>query len=93
MSLISRQEYRALLGPLVIDQLPLLLSAQQSKTSILIEGANAIMLDIDAGTYPYVTSSNAGLGGVFTGLSGVNPRSQCNAAPAPWILCADADAT
>lgn len=42
---------------------------------MLIEGANAIMLDIDAGTYPYVTSSNTGLGGVFTGLSGLSPRS------------------
>jgi adenylosuccinate synthase len=47
-------------------------SAQQADTPILIEGANALMLDIDHGTYPYVTSSNTGLGGVFTGLS-LNP--------------------
>jgi adenylosuccinate synthase len=39
---------------------------------MLIEGANAIMLDIDYGTFPYVTSSNTGLGGVFTGLA-LNP--------------------
>jgi len=51
--------YREQLAPLVIDQLPLLMSAQNAKTPILIEGANAIMLDIDAGTYPYVTSSNS----------------------------------
>lgn len=34
---------------------------------ILIEGANATMLDIDFGTYPYVTSSNPSIGSVFTG--------------------------
>jgi adenylosuccinate synthase len=68
------KDYRKELAPLVIDQLPLLVSAQESNMPILIEGANAIMLDIDAGTYPFVTSSNTGLGGVFTGLSGLNPR-------------------
>ncbi|KAI9744132.1 MAG: hypothetical protein M1818_002284 [Claussenomyces sp. TS43310] len=67
--------YREQLAPLVIDQLPLIISAQNAKTPILIEGANAIMLDIDAGTYPYVTSSNTGLGGIFTGLGGLNPKS------------------
>lgn len=35
---------------------------------VLIEGANGSMLDIDYGTYPYVTSSNCTIGGVFTGL-------------------------
>jgi len=40
---------------------------------MLAEGANAIMLDIDFGTYPYVTSSNTGIGGVITGL-GIGPR-------------------
>ena len=43
--------------------------AQKRKTNILIEGANALMLDIDYGTYPYVTSSNTGIGGVVTGLT------------------------
>jgi adenylosuccinate synthase len=33
---------------------------------ILIEGANAIMLDLDFGTYPYVTSSSTGCGGAST---------------------------
>jgi len=69
------KEYREILAPLVIDQLPLLLDAQRQNSAILVEGANAIMLDIDAGTYPYVTSSNTGLGGVFTGLSGLNPKN------------------
>ena len=35
---------------------------------VLAEGAQAVMLDIDHGTYPYVTSSNATVGGVLTGL-------------------------
>lgn len=40
--------------------------------NILVEGANALMLDVDYGTYPYVTSSNTGLGGAITGLA-LNP--------------------
>ena len=39
---------------------------------VLVEGANAAMLDIDFGTYPYVTSSNCSIGGVCTGL-GIPP--------------------
>ncbi len=42
--------------------------------SILFEGAQGTLLDIDHGTYPYVTSSNASIGGVCTGL-GVGPRA------------------
>lgn len=37
--------------------------------SVLVEGANALMLDLDYGTYPYVTSSSTGIGGVITGLA------------------------
>ena len=40
---------------------------------ILVEGANALMLDIDYGTYPYVTSSSTAVGGLCTGL-GIPPR-------------------
>ncbi|MBN1895933.1 adenylosuccinate synthase [bacterium] len=40
---------------------------------ILLEGAQGAMLDIDFGTYPFVTSSNTTVGGVFTGL-GIAPR-------------------
>merc|ERR1711981_1509943 len=42
--------------------------------SILIEGANATMLDIDFGTYPFVTSSNCSIGGACTGL-GIPPTA------------------
>jgi adenylosuccinate synthase len=41
---------------------------------VLFEGAQGTMLDIDHGTYPYVTSSNASIGGVCTGL-GVPPQA------------------
>lgn len=40
---------------------------------ILAEGANATLLDIDLGTYPYVTSSSTSIGGVCTGL-GISPN-------------------
>jgi adenylosuccinate synthase len=60
---------REKLAPYVVDQVPLLASAKEKKAKILVEGANALMLDIDYGTYPYVTSSNTGLGGVLTGLT------------------------
>jgi adenylosuccinate synthase len=46
----------------------------QQGQSILFEGAQGTLLDIDHGTYPYVTSSNASIGGVCTGL-GVGPRT------------------
>ena len=40
----------------------------------MAEGANATMLDLDYGTYPYVTSSSTNVGGVCTGL-GVAPKN------------------
>lgn len=40
--------------------------------TVLAEGANAALLDIDLGTYPYVTSSSTSVGGVCTGL-GIAP--------------------
>ncbi|TVY88512.1 Adenylosuccinate synthetase [Lachnellula willkommii] len=61
--------YRKNLPNFVIDAIPLIQSAQKGKSPILIEGANALMLDLDHGTYPYVTSSNTGIGGIFTGLA------------------------
>src|SRR5512144_796122 len=48
--------------------------AQADGRSILFEGAQGTLLDIDHGTYPYVTSSSATAGGVCTGL-GIGPRS------------------
>ncbi|KAI0010241.1 Adenylosuccinate synthetase, partial [Xylariaceae sp. FL0662B] len=65
--------YRTQLAKYTVDGVSLLKEAQDKNTGILVEGANALMLDIDYGTYPYVTSSNTGLGGIFTGLA-INPR-------------------
>ena len=48
--------------------------ARRPARSIMFEGAQGTLLDIDHGTYPYVTSSNATIGGVCTGL-GVPPRA------------------
>ncbi len=47
---------------------------KDSKKRIIAEGANATMLDMDFGTYPYVTSSNTTIGGVCTGL-GLPPQA------------------
>ncbi|KAF2838290.1 Adenylosuccinate synthetase [Patellaria atrata CBS 101060] len=55
--------------PLVVDAVTWLDSRIQAGKRVLVEGAQSLMLDLDMGTYPYVTSSNSGLGGVFTGLS------------------------
>jgi adenylosuccinate synthase len=51
-----------------------LADATRAGQRVLFEGAQATMLDIDHGTYPYVTSSNASIGGVCTGL-GVPARA------------------
>ncbi|KAJ9142924.1 Adenylosuccinate synthetase [Pleurostoma richardsiae] len=67
------REYRKTLAPFCVDAVKYMKDAQDRGAKILVEGANALMLDIDYGTYPYVTSSNTGLGGVFTGLA-ISPR-------------------
>lgn len=51
----------------------LIYEAHQQGASIFFEGAQGTMLDIDHGTYPYVTSSNPTIGGVFIG-AGVGPE-------------------
>ena len=61
------------LKPWVADVSLYLQQAVHAGRSILFEGAQGTLLDIDHGTYPYVTSSNATIGGVCTGL-GVAPR-------------------
>lgn len=62
------QKYREILKPFVVDSVNFIHKAIKDKKKILVEGANALMLDIDFGTYPYVTSSSTGIGGVLTGL-------------------------
>lgn len=57
---------------MTVDTIKYTNSAYHDGKKILVEGANATMLDIDFGTYPYVTSSNPSVGSVLTGL-GVSP--------------------
>jgi adenylosuccinate synthase len=58
--------------PMIADVTELLHSARESGESILFEGAQGSLLDIDHGTYPFVTSSNTTAGGTATG-SGFGP--------------------
>jgi len=58
---------------MTVDSIDYINKAYENDKRILVEGANATMLDIDFGTYPYVTSSNPSVGSVLTGL-GVSPR-------------------
>ncbi len=69
-------EYRAVgdyLKPLVTNTVVLLHQAMQRGQNLLFEGAQGTFLDIDHGTYPFVTSSNTTAGGACTG-SGVPPH-------------------
>jgi len=61
------------LRPFVIDSVVYIHNALASGKKVLVEGANALMLDIDYGTYPFVTSSSTTIGGVCTGL-GIPPK-------------------
>src|SRR5437867_1468476 len=67
-------KHAARMRPMVRDVSVLLTDAMREKRTILFEGAQGTLLDIDHGTYPYVTSSNASIGGVCTGL-GIPPRA------------------
>ncbi|MGL9774027.1 MAG: adenylosuccinate synthase [Sodalis sp. (in: enterobacteria)] len=58
---------------MVVDVFELLDSARKRGDLMMFEGAQGTLLDIDHGTYPYVTSSNTTAGGVATG-SGLGPR-------------------
>jgi adenylosuccinate synthase len=64
--------YAERLEPLVEDTSLLLNRALDDGRTVLFEGAQATMLDVDHGTYPFVTSSNPVAGGVCTG-AGVGP--------------------
>ena len=67
MELADKIKFRIIDGVVEINE------AIEEKKLVLFEGAQALMLDIDYGTYPYVTSSSPTAGGVTTGV-GVSPR-------------------
>ena len=66
--------YADSLGDYVTDTSLLLWEAQQAGKNIIFEGAQGTLLDIDHGTYPFVTSSNPTAGGATTG-SGIGPTT------------------
>ena len=66
--------YGERLRPWTGDVSLFLATARAADRSVMFEGAQATLLDIDHGTYPFVTSSNASIGGVCTGL-GVPPSA------------------
>lgn len=65
--------YARRLAPYVADTVNLLHDAREQGEHILLEGAQATFLDVDHGTYPYVTSSNPVSGGAAVG-TGLGPR-------------------
>lgn len=65
--------FRELLEPMVCDTSLMLHEAIKNDKTVLFEAGQATMLDIDHGTYPFVTSSNATAGGAATG-SGMPPH-------------------
>ena len=66
-------EYGARVQPYVCDTVTLLHEAVANGSHVLLEGAQATFLDLDHGTYPYVTSSNPTAGGACAG-TGLGPR-------------------
>ncbi len=66
-------EYSAKLSPFIINTTNFVWDALDENKRVLLEGAQGTMLDIDHGTYPYVTSSNTVSAGACTGL-GLNPK-------------------
>ena len=66
-------KYKDLYDQFCVDSQDLMYEWTKNKKSILFEGAQGTLLDIDHGTYPYVTSSSTTAGGVSTGL-GIGPK-------------------
>ena len=66
------RKFRPFLKPFVCNTSLLLDTAYRKRKHVLFEGAQGTLLDVDHGTYPFVTSSNASAGGAITG-TGVSP--------------------
>ena len=67
------KEYANYLRKYVVDSVDMLHELLESDKDIVCEGAQATLLDIDFGNYPFVTSSNPTIGGVCTG-TGIGPK-------------------
>ncbi len=71
--LIELENYKEKLAPFITDTTQLIWKAFDENKRILLEGAQGTLLDIDHGTYPFVTSSATVSAGACTGL-GINPK-------------------
>jgi adenylosuccinate synthase len=69
----SYAKYGEMIRPFVTDTAVMLNDMIRSGKSILFEGAQGTLLDVDHGTFPFVTSSSAAAGGAATGL-GISPK-------------------
>jgi adenylosuccinate synthase len=67
------EQYAPRIAPMIADTVSLLHDALAAGRNVLLEGAQATFLDLDHGTYPFVTSSNPVAGGACTG-TGIGPR-------------------
>ena len=66
-------EYKVQTQDMIVDGVQYVNEAYNSGKKLISEGANAAMLDVDFGTYPFVTSSTTTSGGIATGL-GLAPQ-------------------
>jgi adenylosuccinate synthase len=66
-------EAAARLRPMIVSAFEYLRSLRQGEWTALLEGAQGTLLDVDHGTFPFVTSSNCTIGGALTG-TGVSPK-------------------
>ncbi len=71
--LAELEDYNKILAPHIVDTTLLVWKALEDNKKILLEGAQGTMLDIDHGTYPFVTSSTTVSSGACSGL-GLNPK-------------------
>ena len=67
------EDYSSKLAPYITNTTNMIWKALENNKKVLLEGAQGTLLDIDHGTYPYVTSSSTVSGGACTGL-GLNPK-------------------
>jgi adenylosuccinate synthase len=70
---LRQLQERIVKNAMIVDSIEYMNQSLHNGKRIIAEGANATMLDIDFGTYPYITSSSTTVGGVCTGL-GVPPH-------------------
>ncbi|KAG7418103.1 Adenylosuccinate synthetase [Fusarium oxysporum f. sp. rapae] len=67
---VSRfNECRLKLGKYAVNGASFMQSAQESNKNIMVEGANALMLDVNYSSYPLITSSNTTLGSIISGIT------------------------